>query len=266
MASGFWFNVGGESTAAIHISEDGSATVATANPDIGGSRASMAIMAAETLGIPVENVRPVVPDTASIGYSMLTGGSRTTFAVGMAVVQAAEKVVAELKGRAAKLWEISPEKVAWEDGRAICLDAAKDAKPMTLKAIAGQSVLPITFLRQIIRFYGDSVQALLPSYLEYSIDRFTGEQQKMREAANGAFGHGPFAATSFGASVGIVTSRLPAVRPTTASCMVRSGREIVRSRPTVPTKAAKRATTRTTNNERRALSEASFINSRACAD
>ena len=57
----------------------------------------MAMMAAEVLGMPVEKVRPVVADTASIGYSMLTGGSRTTFAVGMAVVQAAEKVVAELK-------------------------------------------------------------------------------------------------------------------------------------------------------------------------
>jgi len=40
---------------------------------------------------------------------------------------------------------------------------------------------------------------LLPSYLEYTIDRFTGEQQKMRDAANGAFGHGPFSASSFGA-------------------------------------------------------------------
>ena len=67
------------------------------------------------------------------------------------------------------------------------------------EGIAGQSLLPITFLRQLIRFYGDSVQALLPSYLEYSIDRFTGEQQKMREAATGAFGHGPFSAASFGA-------------------------------------------------------------------
>ena len=51
------------------------------------------------------------------------------------------------------------------------------------EGIEGQSLLPITFLRQVIRFYGDSVQSLLPSYLEYSIDRFTGEQQKMREAA-----------------------------------------------------------------------------------
>src|ERR1700733_12003592 len=63
----------------------------------------------------------------------------------------------------------------------------------------GQSLLPITFLRQLIRFYGDSVQALLPSYLEFSIDRFTGEQQKFREEAGRAFGASPFAAPSFGA-------------------------------------------------------------------
>jgi CO/xanthine dehydrogenase Mo-binding subunit len=139
VAVGFWFNVGGESTAAVHIGEDGTATVATGNPDIGGSRASMAIMAAETLGIPVERVRPVIPDTASIGYSMLTGGSRTTFATGMAVVRAAEKVVAELKRRAAGLFGVAEDQVAWKDGRAVCLDAAKDAKPLTLAALAAQS-------------------------------------------------------------------------------------------------------------------------------
>jgi CO/xanthine dehydrogenase Mo-binding subunit len=140
VAVGFWFNVGGESTAAVHISEDGTATVATGNPDIGGSRASMAIMAAETLGIPVEDVRPVIPDTASIGYSMLTGGSRTTFATGMAVVRAAEKVVENLKARAAKIWDTAPENVEWSGGKAHCLDASKgDVKPLTLKGLAGQS-------------------------------------------------------------------------------------------------------------------------------
>ena len=65
------------------------------------------------------------------------------------------------------------------------------------EAIQGQSLLPITFLRQIIRFYGDSVQALLPSYLEFSLDRFTGEQQKFREEASRAFGHNAFAGASF---------------------------------------------------------------------
>ncbi len=137
IAAGFWFNVGGESTAALHLGEDGSATVVTGNPDIGGSRASMAIMAAEVLGVPVEHVRPVVADTATIGYSMLTGGSRTTFATGLAVVQAAEKVVAELKKRAAKIWDVPAEQVEWRDGRAICL--AKDVPPLTLKGLAGQS-------------------------------------------------------------------------------------------------------------------------------
>jgi polyhydroxyalkanoate synthesis repressor PhaR len=67
------------------------------------------------------------------------------------------------------------------------------------EGIEGQSLLPITFLRQIIRFYGDSVQALLPSYLEYSIDQFSGESTAMREAATRAFGHGPFAPASFSA-------------------------------------------------------------------
>jgi CO/xanthine dehydrogenase Mo-binding subunit len=140
VAVGFWFNVGGESTAALHIAEDGTAVVVTGNPDIGGSRASMAMMAAEALGVSVERVRPMVADTASIGYSMLTGGSRTTFATGMAVVQAAEKVVAELRARAAKLWETAVESVEWRGGEAICLDPAKaDKKPLTLEALAAQS-------------------------------------------------------------------------------------------------------------------------------
>ena len=139
VAVGFWFNVGGESTAAIHIGEDGSATVVTGNPDIGGSRASMAIMAAETLGVPVEQVRPIVADTASIGYSMLTGGSRTTFATGLAVIRAAEKVIDELKRRAAVLWSVDADKVGWKSGAAVCLDPAKEVAPLTLARLAGQS-------------------------------------------------------------------------------------------------------------------------------
>ena len=140
VAAGFWFNIGGESTAAVHVNEDGTITVVTGNPDIGGSRASMAMMAAETLGVAVEKVRPMIADTASLGYSMLTGGSRTTFATGMAVIQAAEKVIEDLKGRAAKLWKVSADQVAWRDGAAHCLDATKaDAEPYTLAKLAAQA-------------------------------------------------------------------------------------------------------------------------------
>lgn len=51
----------------------------------------------------------------------------------------------------------------------------------------GQNLLPIAFLRQLIRFYGDSMQNLVPSYLEFSIDSLTREQEKFREQMTAAF-------------------------------------------------------------------------------
>lgn len=139
VAAGFWFNVGGESSAAVHVDEDGGVTVVSSNPDIGGSRASMAMMAAETLGLPIERVRCTIADTTSIGYSGSTGGSRVTFATGMAVVEAAQKVVADLKRRAAQTWECDVAMVEWKDGVATCTDPSKDVKPLSMKAIAGKS-------------------------------------------------------------------------------------------------------------------------------
>jgi len=56
----------------------------------------------------------------------------------------------------------------------------------------GQSLLPITFLRQLIRFYGDSMQMLVPRFLEASIDSLTKEQGKFREQMAQAFGVGGF--------------------------------------------------------------------------
>ena len=58
----------------------------------------------------------------------------------------------------------------------------------------GQSLLPINFLRQLIRFYGDSMQMLVPRYLEVSIDQLTREQEKFRQQMTQAFGGGPFGA------------------------------------------------------------------------
>ena len=57
----------------------------------------------------------------------------------------------------------------------------------------GQNLLPITFLRQLIRFYGDSMQMLVPRYLEVSIESLTREQEKFRHQMTQAFGAGPFA-------------------------------------------------------------------------
>jgi polyhydroxyalkanoate synthesis repressor PhaR len=52
----------------------------------------------------------------------------------------------------------------------------------------GQTLLPITFLRQLIRFYGDSMQMVVPRFLELSVDSFTREQEKFREQMGKAFG------------------------------------------------------------------------------
>ena len=139
VACGFWFNVGGESSAAVHVDEEGGVTVVSSNPDIGGSRASMAMMAAETLGLPIERVRAIVADTASIGFSGATGGSRVTFATGMAVVQAAERVARDLERRAGLIWDCPSEQVRWQDGQAICTDPARSITPLSLREIAGRT-------------------------------------------------------------------------------------------------------------------------------
>jgi CO/xanthine dehydrogenase Mo-binding subunit/aerobic-type carbon monoxide dehydrogenase small subunit (CoxS/CutS family) len=140
VASGFWFNIGGESSAAVNVNEDGSALVVSPNPDIGGSRASLAMMAAEVLGLPYDKVRAQVADTSSIPYSFVTGGSRVTFAVGSCVVRAAERVVEDLKRRAAMIWDIPPEAVVWKDGVAtVTGERAADFAPLPLAAIAANA-------------------------------------------------------------------------------------------------------------------------------
>ena len=142
VASGYWFNGGGELSATVQINEDGTVIVATGSPDIGGSRASMALMAAETLGVDYSQVRAIVADTASIGYTHVTGGSRVTFATGMAVVDASKKVVDELRQRAAVMWDVDVDGVIWEDGHAKPASTnVGDFAPLSLKELAAKKAL-----------------------------------------------------------------------------------------------------------------------------
>jgi CO/xanthine dehydrogenase Mo-binding subunit len=140
VATGFWFNAGMNSSAEVNLNEDGTAAVVSGNPDIGGSRASLAIMAAEELGIDVYKVRPVVADTETVPYTDLTGGSRVTFATGMAVIEAARDVVAQLRARAAGLWGCDVEQVEFVDGRCVpAKDSGVDKAPLSVAEIAAQA-------------------------------------------------------------------------------------------------------------------------------
>lgn len=116
VSCGFWFNHGGETSVTLALSEDGTAQLSVGTPDIGGSRASMAQMAAEELGIPYENIRTTIADTATLGYNEVSHGSRVTYASGLATIEAARAAVKKLKGRAAAKWGIDEDAVVWEDG------------------------------------------------------------------------------------------------------------------------------------------------------
>jgi CO/xanthine dehydrogenase Mo-binding subunit len=136
VASGFWFNAGFQSTATVSINTDGTANVVTGSTDIGGTRASCAMIAAEVLGLKAEEVHPVVADTESIGHTDMTGGSRVTFATGYAVYEAAQDAVNQLKQRAATLWKAKPEEVVYQD--AVLSRTANGNESMTLKELAGR--------------------------------------------------------------------------------------------------------------------------------
>jgi CO/xanthine dehydrogenase Mo-binding subunit len=135
VASGFWFNIGGETCASLNLGEDGSVAMVVGTPDIGGSRASLSMMAAEELGISLEHIHPIVGDTSALGFNFLTGGSRVTFSSGMAVVQAARDVIEQLRERASKIWEVPLADVEWVEGHARCAGPG-EARSLSLAELA----------------------------------------------------------------------------------------------------------------------------------
>ncbi len=116
MASGYWNGIGNRSTVTINVNDDGVVSLVEGNPDIGGTRTTIAMQAAEVLGLPAGDVHPGVVDTDSIGYNDLTAGSRTTYASGHAAIEAAKLVVEEMKKRVAMVWETEAENVEFESG------------------------------------------------------------------------------------------------------------------------------------------------------
>ena len=116
VAAGYWMNRGFQSSCVITVNFDGTISLIMGSVDIGGTRASIAQQAAETLGISYEDVKPTVVDTDSIGFTMVTGGSRTSFATGIAAIEAAESVKAQMVARAARIWDTAEEDVEYVDG------------------------------------------------------------------------------------------------------------------------------------------------------
>ena len=185
VACGFWFNVGGESSAHVNVNEDGTVAVTTGHPDIGGSRASMVNIVAETLGIHYRNVSAQVGDTSTIGYSATTGGSRVTFSAGTAVSQAADQVVRQLRERAAMLWDIDPDAVDWTNGHAHPAGAnAGDFEPLSLAELAAKAAQtggPIT--AQVSVNAQGAAPAFATHICDVEVDEETGRVDVVRYTA-----------------------------------------------------------------------------------
>ena len=116
VAAGFWFNGTGPASATASVNADGTVSLVEGSPDIGGTRASLAMHTAEVLGIPAESIKPMVGDTDSVGYTSVTGGSSVTFKTGWACYEAAQDIVRQMVQRAAKIWDISPDQVDFGSG------------------------------------------------------------------------------------------------------------------------------------------------------
>ncbi len=191
---GFWFNVGLPSACTIAVNADGTVTLVEGSTDIGGTRTSIAMQAAEVLGLPAEKVQPTVVDTDSVGFTAVTGGSRTTFATGMAAHDAAQDVIRQMKERALKFWKMDSatpvefskgvftagdKSITWNE---LCTKQARTGGPVVGRAsvnprgvggsfagaIADVEVDPETGKVTVLRFTSvqDAGKAIHPSYVE----------------------------------------------------------------------------------------------------
>ncbi|HCL31488.1 MAG TPA: oxidoreductase [Candidatus Latescibacteria bacterium] len=125
VALGYWFNVGLKSSVTASVNTDGTVQLVEGSTDIGGTRTSIAMQFAETLGLAASDINPSVGDTNTVGYTDVTGGSRVTYATGWAAYEAAQDVKAQMVVRAALVWEIDADQVEYEDGSFRTKDGSK---------------------------------------------------------------------------------------------------------------------------------------------
>jgi CO/xanthine dehydrogenase Mo-binding subunit len=133
LAAGFWFNIGGASSCSASVNDDGIVTLVEGSTDIGGSRTGIAMQLAEVLGIGAGDVLPQVGDTDSVGYTFLTGGSRVTFATGLAAYKLGRDLQEQMKQRAAAIWRCEAHSIRVSDGL-----YSHDGRSLTFKQLAAK--------------------------------------------------------------------------------------------------------------------------------
>jgi CO/xanthine dehydrogenase Mo-binding subunit len=186
VAMGFWGNAGMETSSSASVNADGSVNLVLGSVDIGGTRTSLAMQLAETLGITAEDVVPKVVDSDSVGFTNMTAGSRTTFAGGWAAYELGMEIRRRLVERAARIWECNVDQVTYGDDGVIRGPADKDGKERALpfKQLAAQ--LPRTggTLDVGVNINKSSVGVAFAGHIvDVEVDRDTGKVQILRYTA-----------------------------------------------------------------------------------
>jgi CO/xanthine dehydrogenase Mo-binding subunit len=184
IASAFWGNYGGTSSAVASINNDGSVSLMEGSVDLSGTKTTVAMQLAETLGISVEDIHTRVADTDEVAYTEGSYGSRTTFATGWAVYKLGEKIITELIKRAAILWEVTPDKVSFSNRVFQLTDPPADEKTMTFKELAAQiddTGSPVTASISVTP--GGAGPSLATHIVDVEVDPETGKVDILRYTA-----------------------------------------------------------------------------------
>jgi len=184
VASGYWFNFnGGRSAISVSINPDGTINMLEGSTDIGGSRASIAMQLAETIGLEATDIKPYVVDTDSIGYTDVTGGSRTTFGTGYAAHATGQALIREMKERASKLWDVPADAIDFEDGVfSYQDDAEKRGSFKELASQAGDAGGPVV-AQVSTNPDGSGGGAFATHVVDVEVDRETGKVDILRYTA-----------------------------------------------------------------------------------
>jgi xanthine dehydrogenase molybdenum-binding subunit len=140
VSMGFWGNAAGETSSSASVNSDGTVSLVLGSVDIGGTRASISMQLAESLGVKATDVHPTVVGTDMVGFTGNTGGSRTTYAGGWAAHNLAQQIRGKMVERAAKIWECEGDQVEYGDDGVIHGPNDADGKPqsMTFAELAGR--------------------------------------------------------------------------------------------------------------------------------
>ena len=138
LALGMWTMPGGATSCHITLSADGSVTLVLGTVDLSATRTSLAMVAAEALGLDMEDVRVVVGDTDMASYCDASAGDRVTYVTSKAICQAAQDLLDRLKARVANQFDTQPHSVQY-DRKRFWVESEPE-KSMTLAELALRTV------------------------------------------------------------------------------------------------------------------------------